>query len=92
MDHAVAQTNAQVAPTVASMWLVVGVIKALLVVIGAFALACSTFSMFFREADDHVVVGAIFFSVFAVCIVGVGIVAALHRVVIVIDESKRRSL
>jgi hypothetical protein len=59
--------------------------KALLIVIGAFALACSGYSMFFRVADENVVVSAIFFVAFAVCVAGVGIIAGLHRVCIVID-------
>ncbi len=73
-------------PTLRRRWFVVDVIKALLLVIGAFAFACSTVSMFFRASDDHVVVGAIFFGTFSVCVVGLAIVAALHRVFIAVDE------
>jgi hypothetical protein len=80
-------TRAHAGATLASIWRIVEVIRALLILSGAFAFACSVYSMFFRVGDDRVVVGAIFFGVFTICVAGVAIVAALHRVCIVLDEA-----
>jgi len=63
-----------------SVWSVVNVLKMVLLASGAFALACSGYSLLIRTHDDNVIVGAIFFGAFTVCVGSVAVLAGLHRV------------
>ena len=62
------------------VWSVVDLLKIALLVSGAFALACSAYSIFIRTTDDNVMVGAIFFGAFTVCVGAVAVLAGIHRV------------